>query len=117
LIEFRSRAVEHGVPLGEVHSASRQRADGVQLSWSVTAPDPLIADGVIPFFIDWGASPHPADSAAHGATLVDLRVEHPDVEKIGRMLRALDLDVPVSAAESAAIVAVIEGPRGRVELR
>jgi hypothetical protein len=49
--------------------------------------------------------------------LVDLRVEHSDVEKIRRMLRTLDLDVPVSAAERAAIVAVIEGPRGRVELR
>ena len=73
--------------------------------------------GVIPFFIDWGDSPHPADSAAQGATLVDLRVEHPDVDKIRRMLGALDLDVDVVAAEKPAIVTAIEGPRGRVELR
>lgn len=117
LLDLRRRAVAHGVPLGEVHSASRQRTDGVKLSWSVTEPDPLVAEGVIPFFIDWGVSPHPADSAAEGATLVDLRVEHFDVEKIRRMLGALDLDVAVTAAEKAGIVAVIEGPCGRVELR
>lgn len=117
LFDIRWRAVEKGVPLGEVRSASRQRADGVRLSWSLTDPDPLVADGVIPFLIDWGDSPHPSRSAPQGATLVDLRIEHPDAAGVRRMLRALSLDVVVVAAESAAVVAVIEGRRGRVELR
>ena len=115
--DARRRAVENGVPLGEVHSASRLRADGVSLSWRLTDPDPLVADGVIPFFIDWGESSHPSRSAAQGATLVDLHVEHPDAASVRRMLRALDLDVAVTAAENAAIVAVIEGRHGRIVLR
>lgn len=117
LIDLRSRAIENGVPLGEVHSASRLRTDGMRLSWSVTDPDPLLADGVIPFFIDWGDSPHPSNSAPRGGTLVDLSVEHPDAEKVRSMLRALDLDVSVTVADRPAIVAVIECPLGRVELR
>ena len=62
-------------------------------------------------------SPHPARSAAPGASLVGFRVEHPDVDGVQRMLRVLDLDVTVSRAVRAALIAVIESPRGRVELR
>jgi hypothetical protein len=114
---LRRRALEHDVPLGEVRAASRRRGDGVTLSWSLTEPDPLVADGVIPFFIDWGDSPHPSQAAARGATLLDLRVEHPDPETIRRMLRALDLDVLVGTADVPAVVAVIGGRFGPVELR
>jgi hypothetical protein len=117
LSDLRSRAVAHGVPLGEVRSGARQRSDGVRLSWRLTDPDPLVAGGVIPFFIDWGESPHPSRSAAPGASLVDFRVEHPDVAGVRRMLRVLDLDVAVTRAERAALVAVVEGRRGRVEVR
>ena len=117
LPELRAHAAEQGVLLGEVRSGARQRADGVHLSWRLTDPDPLVAGGVIPFFIDWDGSPHPSRSAARGASLVDLRVEHPDVEGVQRLLRVLDLHVTVTRAELAALVAVLEGPRGRVELR
>jgi len=114
---LQRRAVEHAVPIGEVRSGSRQRADGVKLSWEVTNPEPLTAGGVVPFFIDWGDSPHPAQTAPRGASLVAFRLEHPDVAEVQRMLTALDLDVPVTRGNHPALVATIEGPRGRVELR
>ena len=117
LVGLQRHAVDNDVPLGALRSGSRQRADGRHLSWSLTDPDPLLAGGVIPFFIDWGSSPHPSDSAAHGATLADLRLEHPDADEIRRMLRVLDLDVGVVAADEPAIVATIEGRHGLVELR
>lgn len=117
LPSLRRRAVAQGVRLGAVRAGARQRADGVRLSWQLTDPDPLVAGGVIPFLIDWGDSPHPSRSAAQGASLVDFRVEHPDVERVRRMLRALEVDVVVAHADRAALVAVVEGRRGRVELR
>jgi hypothetical protein len=117
LEKLRRRAAEQGVQLGEVQSGSRQRADGVTLAWRLTDPEPLVADGVVPFFIDWGSSPHPARSAAQGASLVRFHVEHPDAADVQRMLRALELEVTVVPAKGAALVAVIDGPRGRVELR
>ncbi len=58
-----------------------------------------------------------ADVAAQGASLVNFRVEHPNVASVQRMLRVLDLDVTVTRAERAGLVADIDGPRGRVELR
>lgn len=117
LTELRRHAVEHGVPLGELRAGARRRSDGVMLAWHLTDPDPLVAGGVVPFLIDWEQSPHPSRAGAQGASLVDLRVEHPDVEGVRRMLRVLDLDVPVTRAARAGLVAVIDGPRGRVELR
>ena len=105
------------MPLGEVKSGSRRRPDGVQLSWQFTDPSVRVADGIVPLFIDWGDSPHPARTAAKGATLISLRAEHPDVRGVSGMLRRLGLDLPVKRAQSPALIAVIEGPRGRVELR
>lgn len=117
LVALHQRAHENDVPLGDVKSASRQRADGVVLSWQLTEPEPLVADGVVPFLIDWGASPHPAGSAPRGARLSEFRIEHPHDDVVRRMLRALDLDVSVTRGETAALVATIEGRRGAIELR
>jgi Glyoxalase-like domain len=117
LERLRSEAVRKGVPLGEVRSGSRRRPDGVQLLWQFTDPWALVADGIVPLFIDWGDSPHPAHTAAKGATLVSLRAEHPDVRGVRGMLRHLGLDLPVKRGQSPTLIAVIEGPRGRVEVR
>ncbi len=105
------------MPLGAVRAGARQRADGTRLSWQLTEPEPLVADGAIPFFIDWGDTVHPARALPGGATLVEFRIEHPDAERVRRMLRVLDLDVTVAAAEAPALVAIIDGLHGRVQLR
>ena len=117
LEQLRREAVRKGVPLGEIKSGSRRRPDGVQLSWQFTDPSTLVADGIVPLFIDWGDSPHPARTAAEGATLVSLRAEHPDVRGVREMLRHLGLALPVKRSPSPALIAIIDGPRGRVELR
>ena len=117
LERLRSEAVRKGVPIGEVKSGSRQRPDGVHLSWQFTDPWVRVADGIVPHFIDWGDSPHPARTAAKGATLISLRAEHSDVRAVRGMLRRLGLDLQVKRGQSPALIAVIEGPRGRVELR
>ena len=117
LERLRGEAVRKGVPLGEVKSGSRRRPDGVQLWWQFTDPWVRVADGIVPLFIDWGDSPHPARTAAKGATLVSMRAEHPDVLGVREMLRRLGFDLAVKRGQSPALIAVIEGPRGRVELR
>jgi hypothetical protein len=112
-----AHAVRRGVRLGAVETGSRQRPDGVLLSWLFTDPTPAVGDGIVPFFIDWGESPHPADAAARGATLVGLRAEHPDPRRVTEMLAAVRVALDVHAAAGPALVAELETPRGRVELR
>jgi Glyoxalase-like domain len=117
LEQLTREAARKGVRLGEVISGSRQRPDGVVLSWQFTNPRTVLADGIVPFFIDWGQSPHPARSAAGGLSLIDLRAEHPDPEGVQHTLRQLGLYLPVQRGSKPALIAVINGPRGRVELR
>jgi hypothetical protein len=114
---LRDDAARKGVGLGEVISGSRRRTDGVLLSWRYTDPRTVLADGLVPFFIDWGESPHPAQTAAQGASLIALRAEHPDAQGVQRLLRELGLELPVQAGTTPALVAIIDSPRGRVELR
>lgn len=117
LEQLASTAQSRGVKLGDVTSGSRRRGDGVMLSWRYTDPRTVVADGVVPFFIDWGKTPHPATTATQGASLVALRAEHPDAEQVQRMLSGLGLDLKVQPGSRTALIAIISSPRGRVELR
>jgi len=117
LDSLRAKAVSNGVPLGEVISGTRQRPDGVVLTWRFTSPRKPVADGVVPFFIDWGESAHPSRTSPHGVQLVALRVVHPDDRRVQDMLRRLNIDLSVTHDSLPGIIASLEGPLGRVELR
>jgi len=110
-------AVAAGVRLGPVGSGSRERADGQLLSWRFTDPRVVVEGGVVPFFIDWGQTPHPAGSAPQGVTLEGLRAEHPEPGRVRKTLGALGLDLPVSLGPKASLRATLQTPRGRIELR
>jgi hypothetical protein len=105
------------VDLGQVQSGSRRRPDGVLLSWRLTVSPALTADGIVPFFIDWGKTPHPAAALPKGCVLVALRAEHPDANRIRAALSALELNVRVDAGSAPALIATIRTPHGDVELR
>jgi hypothetical protein len=117
LEQLVDRARRSGIALGDVISGSRKRPDGVVLSWRYTDPSVVIADRLVPYFIDWGRSPHPAATAAPGVTLVALRAEHPDATRVQRLLDQLGLDLQVQAGPAPALIATLDSPRGRVQLR
>jgi hypothetical protein len=117
LTTVRAKAARHGVALGGIVAGSRRQAGGRLLTWQLTDLRCVVADGILPFFIDWGRSPHPASTAPQGAKLVGLRAEHPDADHVEQMLRAIGLDLPVGVGSAAALIAEIDCPRGRVELR
>ena len=110
-------AKRHGVDLGQVQSGSRRRPDGVLLSWRLTVSPALTADGIVPFFIDWGKTPHPAATLPKGCLLVGLRSEHPDANRIQAGLTALGLNLHVAEGSAPALIATIRTPKGDVELR
>ena len=117
LESLANEAARSGVKLGQVIDGSRQRTDGVVLSWRYTDPRTVVFDGVVPFFIDWGQTPHPATTAAPGASLIGLRAEHPDPERVQKAMGQLGLDLRVQRGPRPALIATVTSPRGRVELR
>ncbi len=113
----RQSAAEKGVRLGEVGSGSRRQPDGTMLAWEFTDPGMLLADGVVPFLIDWKTSMHPSERAAQGATLREFGAVHPDPSSVRRMLDALAIEMAVASGSEPALIAVIDSPKGRIELR
>lgn len=112
-----AEAREGGVELGTVQRCTRRRPDGVLLAWSMTDCEAPRAGGVIPFFIDWGDTTHPAETSPLGGTLVELRARHPQAAEIEAQLTALGLTVAVEPGESPGLVATLETMRGPLELR
>lgn len=116
LEELTSKARKEGVDLGTVSQGSRHRPDGVELTWSFT--DPLAArnGGVLPFFIDWGDTEHPAKSLPRECELLELGLHHPHADNARQRLRAIGIDMPVMPAEEPHITARIRTPKGIIEL-
>ncbi len=105
-----------GVELGPISEGKRERTDGTLLSWRLTAHRPS-PGGLIPFFIDWGETTSPAQGAAEGCSLRELRGIHPDPEEIRLELAGLGLDLPIDRGSVPGLVAILDTPKGRVELR
>ena len=114
---LRKEAISNGILLGQIRSGSRRRADGMELSWQATDLSATLANAVVPFFIDWGSSPHPARNAPRGASLINLRAEHPDPDHVQLLLKQLAIDLKVTEGSRPTLIATIDCPRGRVELR
>lgn len=110
-------AKSHGLDLGQVQFGSRRRPDGVLLAWRLTVSLELSAGGIIPFFIDWGETPHPASTLPKGCTIVALRAEHPDANRVQAGLSALGLNLRVDKGSAPTLIASIRTPHGDVELR
>jgi hypothetical protein len=106
-----------GVELGPVMTGSRLRSDGVTLSWRSTDPARVPGNGLVPFFIDWGNSPHPAASAARGVELTAFEAEHPDPDRVRERLQALGLTLNVVFGRRPALLATIRTPKAAVQLR
>ncbi len=104
-----------GADLGEIGPMSRRTPAGELLEWRLAAAHPGPLDGVVPFLIDWGATPHPA-RALPRLTLRGLRADHPDPDAVTAVLDAVGVRLAVDAGPPG-LAALLDGPGGRVVLR
>lgn len=111
-----ARALGAGVAIGQVDAGRREQPDGTELSWRLTDPYAMPLDGLVPFLIAWGDTPHPADAAPRGGELVGLRLEHPESAAVRGALRALDVEVVVGERPAPRIIATIKTSSGPVEI-
>ncbi len=117
-IESRvERARSAGYDPGNVIKLGRELPDGGRLDWRLTFPDELDGDGLVPFLIDWGSTPHPSITAPQGCTLLSLRGEHPQPELIRPLLQSLEVDLDVAWGLAAVLIATLMTPKGEVQLR
>jgi hypothetical protein len=107
-----------GYPMTAPANGERRQPDGHVLAWRTTAlVDQRIGDGLVPFFIDWGATEHPAVTSPQGARLVSLRAQHPSSRSLQPIYDALGVPLQIENGSEPAMIAVLDTPRGRIELR
>jgi hypothetical protein len=105
-----------GYDPGPIQAMSRLRPDGVTIRWELTDPTSEWVSSLIPFFIDWGDSPHPSRSAVQGAKLVDFHAESPEPGPVEAALAALGVSLTVQRGNVTRLAATVEGPAGRMTL-
>ena len=103
--------------LGSVSAGRRERDDGSVVSWRLSDPYADRLGGVVPFLIDWGDTPHPAESAPPAGTLVRLRIEHPAPERVRAVLGRLGLDTDEDDGTPAIEVVGRDAPRLAARIR
>ena len=91
---------------------NRTTPAGVRLDWQLFL---LSGNPLLPFFIDWKKSPHPALTTPPGCTLSAFTISAPNVGEVKALLDALEIDVVVVKGE-AGFSARLQTPRGVVEL-
>jgi hypothetical protein len=104
-----------GADLGEIGPLSRRTPAGDLLEWRLAAPDVRPFDGVTPFLIDWGATPHPAASGIPSVRLLGMRATHPDPGGVAAVVDALDVRLAVEQGPPG-LAALLDTPRGPVLL-
>ena len=112
----REAARAAGVDLGAIHARSRQRPDGVWLTWSMTDLLTERESGLVPYFIHWRDTPHPAPSAPQGCRPQQVHAVHPDAERLTNILQHLGLDLVVQPGLTAQLMAIIDTPNGPMPL-
>ncbi len=110
------RAREAGGEIGKVVAGERSLDSGSTLKWLLTNPYAMPYDGAVPFLIDWGSSPHPAQTAPRAGALKGLTVEHPEAKKLRAIFAALGESVEVREADEFRLVATIQTANGPVAL-
>ncbi len=111
LDELATRGSEFEAQFVGPLAMSREAPDRL-LEWTMLFCTADLPFGLVPFFIDWGSTPHPSFSAAPGLELKSFTAAHPEPQRVLRMMLALDLTLEVCDGEPTGLTAVLAGPAG-----
>ena len=116
LDQLRQMAARARIELGEVVDGMRRHSSGREFRWQLTDPFIRILHGIVPFFIDWGDSPHPSSLIPPAGTLQKLVLKHPDPSVVSSVLADLGVELEVLPGSSPGLMATIDTPQGMVVL-
>jgi hypothetical protein len=109
----RAEAEGYQAAVVEGHRAA---PDGSIVRWTNVFVSGHGAGTLVPFFIEWHGDSHPADGAPSGLHLRSFHAEAPESETLRVVLEALGVQLSVRHAAAPRLVAVLDTPRGRMEL-
>ncbi len=114
--DLAARAEAAGLPCS-ISAGGRVKPDGTRLDWTCLGVRGHEYGALVPFFIDWHETVHPARSTPRGGSIVEFVAVSPRPASLKAIYDALDVDVAVEQGPTAGIVATIESASGRLMLR
>lgn len=118
--DLKTLAASAGCDIGTPTALSRD-----SLSWEIALPDDgrLLAEGMLPYCIQWHSSPHPSRNMAdNGCLLQQLNIHHNRPRWLNDRLDAIEAGhlvhiEPLPDSKTPYLEALIDTPNGRVALR
>jgi hypothetical protein len=104
-------ARERGYDPGDAFEMSRATDDGEVLTWRLTGAGGL--DGLAPFLIDWGNTPHPTTRGLPSIPLLMVTGVHPEPAAVESAVRTLGMDMLVRRDSKPGLVAVLQSSAGK----
>ncbi|HWT96106.1 MAG TPA: VOC family protein [Terriglobales bacterium] len=117
LAALRAKVLAAGLEGSDLVTGGRTLPNGNWLGWKLFGLKNHGFGALVPFFIDWMESVHPAKSAPRGGSFVKLEARSPEPEKLRDLYRLLGLDIAVIAAAAPGLSATIESRSGPHVLR
>ena len=105
-----------GIAFEGPNPGSRKRPNGQMLHWQTLNLNDN-RDGLLPFFIQWGAGAvHPSADAPSGCRLESFGAASPDPHELSAVFQQLGIEVQVEQGAKPSLHAQIAGPRGKLTL-
>jgi hypothetical protein len=95
-----------------VTEGSRQTPEGIVLRWRSMEVIGHDFAGTMPFFIDWGETPHPSTTAPTGLTAPRLSVLHPRADTLRTLFERLGVAIAVEQGPAPMLRFEVMSPRG-----
>ncbi|MBC7478766.1 MAG: VOC family protein [Pseudorhodobacter sp.] len=109
---LRARALAAGLQGSALVNGGRVLPGGKRLQWQCFGLNGHAFGALVPFFIDWLDSTHPAMTAPRGGTLSQVEVSSNDARALGALYAALGIDIRVTQAETPGLTMTLQSRTG-----
>jgi Glyoxalase-like domain len=117
LATLRARVISAGLDGSNLVTGGRTLPNGSWLGWKLFGITNHGFGALVPFFIDWMESEHPAKSAPRGGSLVKLEAQSPEPERLRDIYQLLGFDIAVARATAPGLSVTVTSRSGLHVLR
>ncbi|MGH6873524.1 MAG: VOC family protein [Aestuariivirgaceae bacterium] len=117
LENVRRLALAAGLEGSGIVSGGRSLPNSGRLTWKLFGLRNHGFGALMPFFIDWVDSEHPAKTAPRGGQLVKIEVVSPAAERLRAIYKIFDLDISVASGPAPGFQATVASMKGQQILR